>query len=59
MGKRFEQQPDYARYKTELGWYEKVISPRMCEYHQADELVSKSWFESPVWYTAPCSFDCY
>jgi hypothetical protein len=28
MGKKFENLPEYSRYKKELGWYEKVISPR-------------------------------
>ena len=41
MGKKFEQLPDYNRYKKEIGWYEKVKSPRRSEYYQADELVSK------------------
>jgi hypothetical protein len=41
QGKKFENLPEYSRYKKELGWYEKVISPRTAEYYQADELVSK------------------
>ena len=41
MGKKFEQLPDYSRYKKEIGWYEKVKSPRTGEYYQADDLISK------------------
>jgi hypothetical protein len=53
MGKKFEQQPDYARYKKELGWYEKVKSPRTCEYYQAQglierELVPVGWKPPPT-----------
>ena len=38
MGKKFEQLPDYSRYKKEIDWNEKVKSPRTGEYYQADEL---------------------
>jgi hypothetical protein len=41
QGKKFEQLPDYNRYKKEIDWNEKVKSPRTGEYYQADELVSK------------------
>jgi len=41
QAKKFEQLPDYNRYKKEIDWNEKVKSPRTGEYYQADELVSK------------------
>jgi hypothetical protein len=28
QAKKFEQLPDYNRYKKEVGWFERVISPR-------------------------------
>jgi hypothetical protein len=48
MGKKFEQQPDYARYKKELGWYEKVKSPRTGEYYQAQDLINRD-LVAPDW----------
>jgi hypothetical protein len=41
QAKKFEQLPNYNRYKKEVGWFEKVKSPRTSEFYQADELVSK------------------
>jgi hypothetical protein len=47
MGKKFEELPDYARYKKEERWYEKVKNAKG-EYYQADELVSKD-LVPPSW----------
>ena len=41
QGKKFEQLPDYNRYKKEIDWFGKVKSPRTGEFYQADDLVSK------------------
>jgi hypothetical protein len=41
QGKKFEQLPDYIMYKKELGWYEKVKSPKTGEYYQAEDLIKR------------------
>ena len=48
MGKKFEEHPDYNRLKKEVGFFEKVKSPRTNEYIQAEvlikrELVTADW----------------
>ena len=48
MAKKFESLPEYSRYKKEIGFYEKVKSPRDGEYFQAEtlqrrELVTADW----------------
>ena len=35
MGKKFEEFPDFSRYKKEQTWYEKVKSRRIGDYFQA------------------------
>jgi hypothetical protein len=39
--KKFQEKPDYNRYKKEQGWYEKVKSKRTGEYNQASDLIAK------------------
>jgi hypothetical protein len=39
--KKFQEKPDYNRYKKEQAWYDKVKSKRTGEFYQADEIVSK------------------
>ena len=39
--KKFQDKPDFNRYKKEQAWYDKVKSKRTGEFYQADELVSK------------------
>jgi len=41
MAKKFEQLPEYSRYKKEIGFYEKVKSPRTGEYYQAEDLIKR------------------
>jgi hypothetical protein len=41
QAKKFEQQPDYNRYKKEKAWYEKVKSKRTGEYNQAEDLIKR------------------
>ena len=36
--KKFEETPDFNRYKKEQKWNEKVKSKRTGEYHQAELL---------------------
>jgi hypothetical protein len=48
MGKKFEQHPDFSTYKKQLGWNEKVKSPKTGEFYQVEdlikrELVPESW----------------
>jgi hypothetical protein len=38
--KKFQDKPDFNRYKKEQAWYDKVKSKRTGEFYQADELVS-------------------
>lgn len=40
MGKKFEELPDYARYKKERGWYEKCKNAKG-EYYQAEDLIRR------------------
>jgi hypothetical protein len=39
--KKFQEKPDYNRYKKEQGWYEKVRSKRTGEYNQAEDLIKR------------------
>jgi hypothetical protein len=39
--KKFEQLPDYPRYKKEKAWDEKCKSPRTSEFYQADDLIKR------------------
>jgi hypothetical protein len=41
QGKKFENLPDYSRYKKQQGWYEKVRSPKTGEFYQAEELIKR------------------
>jgi hypothetical protein len=41
MGKKFEEQPDFSRYKKEQGWYEKVKSKRTESFYQAEDLIKR------------------
>jgi|GEM_PF-697304 hypothetical protein len=40
-GKKFEEHPDYNRYKKEQGWYEKVKSKRTGSFYQAEDLIKR------------------
>jgi hypothetical protein len=46
--KKFEETPDFNRYKKEQKWNEKVKSKRTGEYHQAEYLKNKD-IVSPKW----------
>ena len=39
--KKFQEKPDYNRYKKEQSWYEKVKSKRTGEYNQAEDLIKR------------------
>ena len=39
--KKFQEKPDYNRYKKEQGWYEKVKSKRTGEYNQTEDLIKR------------------
>ena len=39
--KKFEDTPDYNRYRKEKKWFEMVKSPRTGDYYQADYLIQK------------------
>jgi hypothetical protein len=39
--KKFQEKPDYNRYKKEQSWYEKVKSKRTGEYNQVEDLIKR------------------
>ena len=39
--KKFDENPQYNRYRKEQKWYEKVKSKRTGEYYQAEELIQR------------------
>jgi hypothetical protein len=46
--KKFENLPDFNRYKKEKGWYEKVQSKRDGNYFQAEDLIKRE-LTPPNW----------
>jgi len=41
QGKKFEDKPDFIRYKKELKWYDAVKSKRTGDFYQADDLIRR------------------